>query len=137
MILASRVYPISALRSLPLETTGQRLNIPSGQSGPGWSDQGISEDFPLSGARSLYGATKLASEPLLTEYAQMYGIRSIVNRCSVLTGPWQMGKVDQGVVVHWAARHVFGGELASTVDTKPQVHVEKVIILVKKLLQTC
>jgi hypothetical protein len=27
--------------------------------------------------------------------------------------------------------------LASTVDIKPQVHVEKVIILVKKLLQTC
>ena len=33
--------------------------------------------------------------------------------------------------------NTFGGELASTVDIKPQVHVEKVIILVKKLLQTC
>ena len=42
----------------------------------------------------------------------MYGLKGVVNRCGVLTGPWQMGKVDQGVVVHWAARHVFGGELA-------------------------
>ena len=31
----------------------------------------------------------------------------------------------------------FGGELASTIDINPQVHVEKVVILVNKLLQTC
>jgi len=27
--------------------------------------------------------------------------------------------------------------MASTADTNPQVHVEKVVILVNKLLQTC
>src|SRR5262249_50657719 len=27
------------------------------------------------------------------------------------SGPWQMGKVDQGFVVLWAARHLFGGTL--------------------------
>ena len=35
----------------------------------------------------------------------------VVNRCVVLTGPWQMGKVDQGVIVLWLARHFFGGVL--------------------------
>jgi CDP-paratose 2-epimerase len=30
----------------------------------------------------------------------------------VLTGAWQMGKVDQGFFVLWAARHLYGGALA-------------------------
>jgi CDP-paratose 2-epimerase len=42
----------------------------------------------------------------------MYGMRAIVNRCGVISGPWQMGKVDQGFMVLWAARHLFGGPLA-------------------------
>ena len=64
---------------------------------------------PLAGARSLYGATKLAAELIVEEYRALYGMTAIVNRCGVLTGPWQMGKVDQGVFVLWAARHLFGG----------------------------
>jgi CDP-paratose 2-epimerase len=44
----------------------------------------------------------------------MYGVRAIVNRCGVLTGPWQMGKVDQGFFVLWAARHLYGGSLSYT-----------------------
>ncbi|MFM7367260.1 MAG: NAD-dependent epimerase/dehydratase family protein, partial [Sphaerospermopsis kisseleviana] len=50
--------------------------------------------------RSLYGSTKLASELLISEYADAYGIRTLINRCGVLTGPWQMGKVDQGISFH-------------------------------------
>jgi CDP-paratose 2-epimerase len=68
--------------------------------------------MPLEGTRSLYGATKLCSELILQEYIEMYGIRAVINRCGVLTGPWQMGKVDQGFVVLWVAKHVFGGELS-------------------------
>ncbi len=108
----SRVYPIQPLRDLPLAEQNGRLEIGQDQSGTGWSPDGISEAFPLNGPRSLYGATKLASELLLTEYTQMYGIRSIINRCGVLTGPWQLGKVDQGFMVLWAARHLYGGSLA-------------------------
>jgi len=108
----SRVYPIHALRALPLERRGGRLMLPAGASGPGWSEAGIATGFPLAGRRSVYGATKLASELLIEEFAAMYGLRAIVNRCGVLAGPWQMGKVDQGFVVLWAARHLFGGPLA-------------------------
>ena len=57
----------------------------------------------------MYGATKLASELLIEEYRAMYGLRAVVNRCGVISGPWQMGKVDQGFVVLWAARHLYGG----------------------------
>jgi CDP-paratose 2-epimerase len=108
----SRVYPIAALRELPLVATETRFVIPEASRGPGWSAQGIAENFTLTGARSLYGATKLCSELIIAEYVALYGLRAVVNRCGVLTGPWQMGKVDQGFVVFWASRHLFGEHLA-------------------------
>jgi CDP-paratose 2-epimerase len=108
----SRVYSIAALRGLPLQHEGHRLILAPRESGPGWSERGIAEDFPTTGPRSLYGATKLASELLIEEYHAAYGLRTIVNRCGVLTGPWQMGKIDQGFFVLWAARHLYGGALA-------------------------
>ena len=74
--------------------------------------EGVGEKFSLEGARSLYGTTKLCSEHLLEEYISMYGLRGVINRCGVLTGPWQMGKVDQGIMVYWIAKHIFGGDLA-------------------------
>jgi CDP-paratose 2-epimerase len=110
----SRVYPIAGLRALPLERRASRLDVPAHACGTGWSAKGIATDFPLGGARSMYGASKLASELLIEEYRAMYGLRAIVNRCGVISGPWQMGKVDQGFVVLWAARHLFGGRLTYT-----------------------
>lgn len=107
----SRVYPMAALRALHYTEAETRLELSDTQSVCGASAAGITEDFPLAGTRSLYGATKLASELILAEYLEMYGLRGIVNRCGVLTGPWQMGKADQGVVVLWAARHLYGGHL--------------------------
>ena len=111
-VSTSRVYPVQALRDLPLIRSNTRFELPSDQHGQGWSSEGITTAFPLDGARTLYGATKLCSELIITEYAAMYGVRAIINRCGVLTGPWQMGKVDQGFVALWAARHFFGGRLS-------------------------
>ena len=107
----SRVYPIAPLRALPLERRSSRLELPAGSSGPGWSEAGIAEDFPLAGVRSLYGATKLSSEHLVEEYAALFDLGAVVNRCGVLAGPWQMGKVDQGFFALWAARHLYRGSL--------------------------
>lgn len=103
----SRVYPIKALTALKLQETATRFEIAAEQDLPGASPLGISEEFGLQGARSLYGTTKLASELLIEEYRDAYGISAIVNRCGVLTGPWQMGKVDQGVFTLWMAAHYF------------------------------
>jgi len=108
----SRVYPIAPLRDLPLEKTATRFVLRAGNHAPGVSAAGISENFALAGNRSLYGATKLAAELLIEEYRAMYGLRAIVNRCGVISGPWQMGKVDQGFMVLWVARHLFGGKLS-------------------------
>lgn len=107
----SRVYPMETIRTLRYRETDTRFELEDAQPVAGVSAKGLSEQFPLEGARSLYGATKLCSELLLNEYADMYGLRAVTNRCGVLTGPWQMGKVDQGVIVLWAARHLYGGAL--------------------------
>lgn len=103
----SRVYPIEYLNSLQFVETESRFQLLEQQSLIGASDQGIAETFPLDKPRSLYGATKLASELLIAEYADAYGLRTLINRCGVLTGSWQMGKVDQGVFALWVANHYF------------------------------
>ncbi len=107
----SRVYPIANLNEIATTETETRFAIAPDQYLSGVTTEGISEGFPLTGARSLYGATKLCSELLIQEYGAMYGLRFLINRCGVLTGPWQMGKVDQGVFALWMAKHYFGGEL--------------------------
>ena len=108
----SRVYPVAALDAIRVEERETRFAIAAEQELRGVGPRGISEAFPLEGARSLYGATKLACELLLTEYADMYGLRTIVDRCGVITGPWQMGKADQGVFALWVGKHYFKRPLA-------------------------
>ena len=104
----SRVYSISSLRAIRLEETPQRFEVAAQQILPGISERGIAENFPTNQARSLYGATKLASELLIQEYVDSYGIKAIVNRCGVIAGPGQFGKTDQGVISLWVANHCFG-----------------------------
>ncbi len=108
----SRVYPIHSINSLPYREDATRFSLDDVNGMPGVSSRGISEDFPLSGPRSIYGATKLCSEYLIQEYCESYGIHAIINRCGLIAGPWQMGKVDQGVVMLWAACHRFKKDLA-------------------------
>jgi CDP-paratose 2-epimerase len=134
----SRVYPIIPLRELPLVPAKNRFVIAPSSTGPGWSARGINESFPLIGHRSLYGATKLCSELIIAEYVALYGLRAVINRCGVLTGPWQMGKVDQGFVVLWAARHLFGGRLSyngfggAGMQVRDVLHVNDLYRLVRK-----
>jgi CDP-paratose 2-epimerase len=108
----SRVYPVAALNGLAYEERETRFELSDDQAVPGASAAGISEDFPLAGARTLYGATKLAAELLIEEYRAMFGLRAVIDRCGVIAGPWQMGKVDQGVFAHWLLNHHFGRPLS-------------------------
>jgi len=108
----SRVYPIDPINNLEYIEEEKRFNLTDKQIIAGASKNGIAENFPLDGARSLYGTTKLCSEFLLQEYIYNYGLKGIINRCGVIAGPWQMGKVDQGVFVLWVARHIFNGKLS-------------------------
>lgn len=108
----SRIYPMSYINNLDFSESEWRFDISDNQKIPGASSKGIAENFPLDKPRSLYGTTKLASELLLAEYIDTYGMKGILNRCGVITGPWQMGKVDQGVFVLWVAKHYFNKSLS-------------------------
>jgi len=111
-ISTSRVYPIAALNALEFSEDATRFTWTANESIPGFSSEGVGELFPLHDARSFYGASKLACELIIQEYVHSHGMRALVDRCGILTGPWQMGKVDQGVVTLWVARHVFGKPLS-------------------------
>lgn len=108
----SRVYPMETIAELALTEEQTRFKLNDKQTIPGASADGIAENFPIEKARSLYGSTKLASELFVKEYIASYGIKGIINRCGVLTGPWQMGKIDQGVMVLWMAKHIFKQKLS-------------------------
>lgn len=132
----SRVYPIKTIETLNFEEESTRFALSNSQEILGVSSRGIAENFPLDGARSLYGTTKLASELIIQEYNEFYGLKTITNRCGVLTGPWQMGKVDQGVMVLWIAKHYFQKKLSyigyegSGKQTRDMLHVKDLYRLI-------
>lgn len=107
----SRVYSIAPLRDLALRETDTRFELSPEQSVPGAGPEGVSERFPTNLPRSFYGASKLASEMLVQEYTDSYGLPSVITRCGVITGAGQFGKSEQGVFAMWAANHVYGRPL--------------------------
>jgi CDP-paratose 2-epimerase len=136
----SRVYPVAPQAELALEEAPTRFEIAAEQAVPGVTPQGISEDFPLAGARTLYGSTKLAAELLVEEYREAFGVPAVVDRCGVIAGPWQMGKVDQGVFTHWMLAHHFGNPLryigfgGGGKQVRDLLHVEDLVDLVERQL---
>lgn len=108
----SRVYPVAALNSLAYSEQETRFELLDEQVLSGASKEGVSESFPLEGARTLYGASKLCAELLIAEYAESFGLRTVIDRCGVVAGPWQMGKVDQGVFTHWMLAFYFARPLS-------------------------
>jgi CDP-paratose 2-epimerase len=106
----SRVYPVARLEAHPFREEATRFAWED-HGTPGISSHGVSEDLDMTGARSLYGFTKLAAEQLIEEYRATFGIKAVINRCGVLAGPWQFGKVDQGVASLWVLSHHFGRPL--------------------------
>lgn len=139
-VSTSRVYPVGALSELALEETASRFELSRDQAIPGASPEGIAEDFPLEGARTLYGATKLSAELLIAEYRDAYGLRAVVDRCGVIAGPWQMGKVDQGVFTYWMLAHHFGRPLryigfgGSGKQVRDLLHVDDLLSLLDEQL---
>jgi CDP-paratose 2-epimerase len=136
----SRVYPVAPQVALRLEEAPTRFEIAAGQEVPGVSPAGISEEFPLAGARTLYGTTKLAAELLIEEYRAGFGLPAAIDRCGVIAGPWQMGKVDQGVFTHWMLAHRFRNPLSyigfggNGKQVRDLLHVEDLVDLVERQL---
>ena len=114
----NRVYSADKVNALPRREDASRLRWDaeafhkqfSGREAPGFDPEfGISEVFSVDGGqRSLYGLSKLMGDLACQEYAQAFGIKTVINRFGVLSGEGQFGQADQGWVVWWAIAHWFG-----------------------------
>ena len=92
-VSSSRVYPVAGAAVADAERRRDRgSSWPTEQPLTGARAAGISEAFPLDGARTMYGATKLAAELLIEEYRDSYGLRAVVDRCGVTAGPGRWRK---------------------------------------------
>ena len=136
---SSRVYPYSRLNACRFKEANTRFDFVEGCEGV--TPNGVRVDMSLSGARSLYGTTKLCSELILEEYSAQYGLSVIINRCGVIAGPGQLGKVDQGVFTFWLANHYFKNPLryigfgGKGKQVRDLLHVKDLAELVVKQVQ--
>lgn len=132
----SRVYPTALVNQLAFTEDATRYALAATQPIAGASGAGVSERFPLEGVRTFYGMTKLASEMLLEEYAAAYDLEFTTLRFGVISGPGQMGKVEQGVFALWMARHLWGKALTykgwdgTGKQVRDVVHIDDVADLV-------
>jgi CDP-paratose 2-epimerase len=110
LLSTSRVYSIERLSRLPLVPIGSRWEIDPGDPSravgamEGWSPEGIDRSFSTRAPISLYGATKLASEVMAIEYGVAYQFPVWIDRCGVMAGSGQFGRIDQGIVAYWLHR---------------------------------
>ncbi|MEI6523516.1 MAG: NAD-dependent epimerase/dehydratase family protein [Bacteroidota bacterium] len=113
MLSTSRVYSINVLNSVPFCSNGKSFEIPTSGNLPiGFSEKGVAEHFSTSAPISLYGATKLASEVLALEYHYSFGFPVWINRCGVIAGPGQFGKIDQGIFSYWVYQYLLNKPLS-------------------------
>ena len=131
---SSRVYPLTLLNNLVKQKKmNKKIRF----------FKKIDEKFSLDGPRSIYGFTKLSSEMLIEEFSYQFGIKFIINRCGVISGPLQFGKQDQGFVSLWLWRHLnkkklnyigYGGKGHQVRDVLHIDDLKKLIFLqIKKL----
>ncbi len=104
-VSTSRVYPVAPINGLCFEETETRFRLRPHRPSPAPPNTASARSFRCTARARLYGMTKLAAELMVAEYGDAYGIRFVIDRCGLLTGPWQMAKADQGVVAFWVAAH--------------------------------
>jgi CDP-paratose 2-epimerase len=71
---------------------------------PGWSYDGIREDFPLGGGdgRGMYGTNKAAADLLVQEYGESFGIKTTCLRGQCMTGAGHAGAELHGFLAYMA-----------------------------------
>ena len=110
-VSTSRVYPINEINNIDFFEEQTRFSLNELQTKKGVTKLGISEELNLYGPRSFYGSTKLSAEFLIQEYTEFYNLKASIVRFGVIAGPRQMGKIDQGVVTLWMAKHYWKKQL--------------------------
>ncbi len=94
---SSRVYPVDNLNKIVnKKNLKKKIKL----------KKLINEKENLIGPKTIYGVTKLSSEMFIEEFSYAFGIKYIINRCGVISGPLQFGKQDQGFVSLWVWKHI-------------------------------
>ena len=93
-ISSSRVYPIKISYEKFKKYKKFKKHFP------------YSEKADFSDQKSIYGFTKYSSEKLIEEYNLSNNVKYIINRCGLISGPGQYGKVEQGLISLWMWRHL-------------------------------
>jgi CDP-paratose 2-epimerase len=104
LLSTSRVYSVQGLGRLPVvpDADGSAFVPDESAAWPrGASPAGLSETFSTEAPISLYGATKLASEAVASEYGHAFNLPIVINRCGVLAGGGQFGTAEQGIFSYW------------------------------------
>lgn len=114
----SRVYSADLVNSFPSEEgatrfawSKEKFRAQAGDRGvAGFDpDHGFSEELSVDGGEhSIYGLSKLMADLACQEYANAFGVKTVINRFSCVAGPGQFGKSEQGWVTWWAVAHRFG-----------------------------
>ncbi len=132
----SRVYPIDPLNAIEIVEHATRFDWKESLNENGASYKGISETFTTDGFNTVYGESKLKSEELILNYLKENNTKGVITRFGVIAGPWQMGKIDQGIIGFWIAQHILGGNLqyigynGSGKQVRDVLHIEDVCDLV-------
>jgi len=98
----SKIIFLSTSRIYPIKDSNQKFNLFLKKK----KKILFNEDSNIIGPKTIYGFSKLASEMLIKEYNYAFNIDYLINRCGLITGPWQFGKVEQGLVSLWLWKHL-------------------------------
>lgn len=93
-ISSSRVFPISQSYEKFKKYKRNGKHLP------------YKEKSNFKNTKTIYGFTKYSSEQLIYEYNYSEKIKFIINRCGLISGPGQYGKVEQGLIALWMWRHI-------------------------------
>lgn len=132
----SRIYPFDKLNDINLKENETRFNWDFKTDIKGISKEGINEEFSTYGLRSFYGTSKFTSEVFIKEYGFFKNFDYVINRFSVIGGPWQMGKLDQGILAFWVAGHIYDiplkyvGYKGSGKQVRDIIHIKDVCKLI-------
>ena len=107
---SSRIYPFDKINNLKF--TIKNHSFTPTQNAVGFKkNKGFNEEFDIRGLKTFYGFTKYSSEELIKEFCYANSLNYIINRCGVIAGPWQWGKIDQGFIVYWLMCYLFNKKL--------------------------
>ncbi len=101
----NKTYSGDRVNAIPVKEAATRWvwDAASGYQARGFSfEHGISDQFDVDGGQhSIYGLSKICADLICQEWADAFGVRTVVNRFSCLAGPGQFGKSAQGWVAWW------------------------------------